>query len=414
MNVRFLKKSPQSDTEMAKGDAPLQPINDDMPSAQTDKQEDGGYSPRRIIIMLVAAVAIIGIGYKAVDWFVAGRFEVSTDNAYIRADIATIAPKVQGYVTEVHVLDNQQVKAGDLLVTLESADYAAQLAEAQAALSQSEANVVQLQARVASAEAALETAQSQISAQRDRLAEASAQADAAAANADLSASDYTRYEELADKGHYPKAALEAVASKDKASQASLQQSRAAITTARSELNVSQASYHRAQEELSAAKAAVTGADANVQAARARVEAAQLNAARTELRAPIDGVVANRAVTQGQLMNPGQQAMSIVPVQSSYIIANYKETQVENMRAGQPVHVRVDAYPGLKVEGYIASIAPATGSQFSLIPQDTATGNFTKIVQRVPVRIDLSEEALATGLMRPGLSVETTVVTRNDG
>lgn len=414
MNVRFLKRFQPSDGPEAKGQVPPVPTNDDMPLTETGKGEAGRPNPRRIIMMLVGAVAVIFIGYKVVDWFIAGRFEVSTNNAYIRADIATIAPKVQGYVTKVHVLDNQQVKAGDLLVTLESADYAAQLAEAEAALSQAEAGAVQARARVASAAAALDTAQSEIAAQRDRMAEASAEAEAAAADAALTASDYQRYEELAARGHYSKAALEAVASKDKATQADLQQSRAAITTRRSELSVAQAAYHRAQEELSAAKAAVTGADASVEAARARVEAARLNATRTEMRAPIDGVVANRAVTEGQLMSPGQQAMSIVPVQSSYIVANFKETQVEKMRAGQPVHVRVDAYPGLKVEGRLASIAPATGSQFSLIPQDTATGNFTKIVQRVPVRIDLSDDARATGLMRPGLSVEVTVLTRTDG
>ncbi len=410
MNVQFPKRS--ISVEPARGEGSPLPRNDDSPVQGSGKGVE--FSPRRIALMAAAALVVAFIGYKAIDWFVAGRFEVSTDNAYIRADIAVISPKVQGYVTKVHVADNQHVEAGDLLVTLESADYAAQLAEAEAALSQTEASAQQARARVASAEAALETSKSEVSAQRDRLAEASASADAAAANADLSSSDFSRYEELAARGHYPTAALEAMASKDKASQASLQQSRAAITTRRSELSVSHAAYHRAEEELSAAKAGVAGADASVAAARARLEAARLNAARTELRAPIDGVVANRAVTAGQLMSPGQQAMAIVPVETSYVVANFKETQVEKMRSGQPVEIHVDAYPHLKVEGRVASIAPATGSQFSLIPQDTATGNFTKIVQRVPVRIDLSDEALASGLMRPGLSVEATVVTRNNG
>ena len=146
----------------------------------------------------------------------------------------------------------------------------------------------------------------------------------------------------------------------------------------------------------------------VEAARARVQAAQLDAGRAEIRAPISAVVANRVVSEGQLLSPGQQALSIVPVDQAYVIANFKETQVENMRPGQKVELKVDAYPHLKVEGTVLSLAPASGAQFSLIPQDTATGNFTKIVQRVPVRLAISKEALDTGLMRPGLSVEAVV------
>ena len=381
----------------------------------TSAQSGDGFTlnPQHLIFAAVGALLTIFIGYQTIHWLVAGRFEVKTDNAYIRADISAIAPKIQGYVDTVHVTDNQHVKAGDLLVTLEIADYAAQLAEAEAALSQAIAGAEQTRARVAASEAALETARSEVSAQRDRLAEATAQSDAAAANANLSSADYGRFEELAEKGHYPKAGLEAAASKDKAAQATLQQSRAAITTHRSELNVSRASLNRAEQDLTAARAAVAGADAQVEAARARLDAAGLDAKRTELRAPIDGVVANRAVVEGQLMNPGQQAMAIVPVSSAYVVANYKETQVEHMRPGQRVRIHIDAYPELKVEGRLSSIAPATGAQFSLIPQDTATGNFTKIVQRVPVRIDLTDEALASGLMRPGLSVEAIVIARSD-
>jgi membrane fusion protein (multidrug efflux system) len=139
-----------------------------------------------------------------------------------------------------------------------------------------------------------------------------------------------------------------------------------------------------------------------------VASAKLDTNRAEIRAPIAGIVANKTVSEGQLLNPGQQTMAIVPVEKAYVVANFKETQVARMHAGQPVELTVDAYRGLKVHGTVDSIAPASGAQFSLIPQDTATGNFTKIVQRIPVRIALSPDALETGLMRPGLSVEATV------
>ena len=368
--------------------------------------------PRKYILSGAGVVLALFVGYQGIHWLVAGRYEITTDNAYIRADIATIAPKVQGYVEKVHVTDNQQVKAGELLVTLEVADYATRVSEAAAALQQAIAAQAQAKAGVAAAEANLQTAAAQVSAQRDRLTQVKASAVAASADTKLADNDLERYTELADKGHYPKASLDAAETKAEAAHATLSQANAAITAAQSELGVAQANYSRAQEDIESAKAAVAGAEAQIEAAQARVDAAKLDATRTELRAPFDGVVANRVVAEGQLLNPGQQTMSIVPVSEAYVIANFKETQVERMRDGQEVDLHVDAYPDLKVRGTLDSVAPATGGQFSLIPMDTATGNFTKIVQRVPVRVRISDEALATGLMRPGLSVEATVIAKD--
>lgn len=392
------------------------PMNDDVVQRSPAPEKQGlvdrfKADPRKYVLSGAGLLLALFVGYQGIHWLVAGRYEIGTDNAYIRADIATIAPKVQGYVEQVHVTDNQAVKAGDLLVTLEVADYATRVSEAAAALQQAVAAKAQARAGVAAAEANLETAAARISAQRDRLAQAKASASAAEADAMLAANDLERYTELTGKGHYPRASLDAAATKAQAARASLDQSKAGITTAQSELSVAQADYHRAQEDLESAKAAVAGADAQVEAAQARVDAAKLDATRTELRAPFDGVVANRVVAEGQLLNPGQQTMAIVPVSEAYIIANFKETQVERMRPGQEVDIHVDAYPDMKVTGTLDSIAPATGGQFSLIPMDTATGNFTKIVQRVPVRVKISDQALATGLMRPGLSVEATVIAK---
>ena len=355
----------------------------------------------------IALVALFAV-WKGVGWWTTGRFEVTTDNAYIRADITTVSSKIQGYVETVAVKDNQAVKAGDLLVVLEGADYAARLSEAKAALSQAEAQAAQARAEVASKRSLEASALAEIAAQRDRLAETRATVQSVQANEKLATDDLTRYTELAGKGHYPAARLETAQAESDAAGAEANRASAAVTTQKSQLHVAEAGLARARQDIIAAEAAVAGADAQVEAARARVTAAQLEAGRTEIRAPISGVVANRVVSEGQLLSPGQQALSIVPVDQAYVIANFKETQVEKMRPGQKVALHVDAYPDLRVEGIVDSLAPASGAQFSLIPQDTATGNFTKIVQRVPVRVAISKEALETGLMRPGLSVEAVV------
>jgi membrane fusion protein, multidrug efflux system len=351
---------------------------------------------RRVLPILggvVALLALVGAG----NWLINGRFEIKTDNAHIRADITNVASKVQGYVQTLHVDDNQAVKAGDLLITLEANDYAASEAEARAALAQA-------QARVAAQSAAIQTAKGRAASQRDMLTEALAAVDAASAKAELSASDAKRYAELAEQGWYPKARVETATSQERASAAQLAQAEASVTANRSQLASSQAAVGQAEQELIAAEAAV-------EAAKARLDASSLDLGRSEIRAPIDGVVANRVVTQGQLLSPGQIAMAIVPADKAYVVANFKETQVQKMKPGQRVTLTVDAYPGLKVTGRIDSLSPATGSTFSLIPQDTATGNFTKIVQRVPVRIALDDAALATGLMRSGLAVVATVSTK---
>ena len=348
---------------------------------------------RRYAAYAAIALAALFAVWKGADWWTTGRFEVTTDNAYIRADITTVSSKIQGYVDTVAVKDNQAVTAGDLLVVLEGADYAARLSEAEAALSQAEARAAQARAEVASRRSLEASALAEISAQRDRLAETRATVQSVKANEKLATDDLTRYTELAGKGHYPAARLETAQAESDAAGAEANRASAAVTTQKSQLHVAEAGLARARQDIIAAEAAVAGADAQVEAARARVTAA------------------HRVVSEGQLLSPGQQALSIVPVDQAYVIANFKETQVEKMRPGQKVALHVDAYPDLRVDGIVDSLAPASGAQFSLIPQDTATGNFTKIVQRVPVRVAISKDALDTGLMRPGLSVEAVVTVK---
>ena len=338
---------------------------------------------RNFVLPIVGLIVVAALAWFGVNWFLTGRFEISTDNAQIRADLTRVAPKVQGYVTKVHVVENQKVKAGELLISLEGADFQARVAQAQAALAQAEADAAQAKAR--------------ISAQRDTLAEARAAREAADASADYTISDTKRLSELADKGWYPKARVEQSVAAERTAKAQLQQAQAGVTSQ--------------QSQLASTVAAAQSADAKVAAARAMLEAAQLDLGRTEIRAPADGVIANKNVIEGQLLSPNQQAMVIVTGTEAYVVANFKETQVAKMVPGQCVNIHVDAYPNMKVTGKVDSLSPATGATFSLVPQDTATGNFTKIVQRVPVRISLSQEALATGLMRAGIQVVATVTTK---
>jgi membrane fusion protein (multidrug efflux system) len=334
------------------------------------------------VIGAVAALAVLGFGG---NWLLNGRFEIKTDNAFVRADITRVTPKVQGYVTSVQVKDNQPVKAGDLLISLETADFQARVAEAKAALAQAEADAAQARARIA--------------AQRDTLAEARAAREAADASADWAGSDARRMAELADKGWAAKARVEQLEAAERTAKAQLDQANASVTSQRS--------------QLTSVEAGALSADAKVEAAKAKLLAAELDLGRTEIRAPVDGIVANKNVIEGQLLSPNQVALAIVTSSEAYVVANFKETQVAQMKPGQCVNLHLDAYPSLKVKGKVESLAPATGATFSLVPQDTATGNFTKIVQRVPVRIALDQEALSTGLLRSGLAVVATVSTKPD-
>ncbi len=340
---------------------------------------------RKKILIGVATVVGVGLLYLGGDWFLNGRFNISTDNAQLRSDIARVTPKVEGYVKTVHVAENQAVKRGDLLIELYSDEFETRLAFAKAELAEAEADAVQ--------------ARASITVQRDTLAEARAARETADASADLSSSDEKRLAELAEKGWYPKARLE--------------QAEAARRTADAQLTQADASITAQRSQLSSTQAAALSADAKVEAARAKVAGAQLELDRTRILAPMDGVVTKKDVVEGQILSPGRVALSIVSTNDVWVIANYKETQITDMRPGQCVKVHVDALPSLHVTGKVDSMSPSTGATFSLVPQDTATGNFTKIVQRVPVKIVLDKEAVQSGLLRSGLQVTATVSTKPD-
>jgi membrane fusion protein (multidrug efflux system) len=342
-------------------------------------------------LVLIAAGAL-GYQYNQV-W----AHQETTDNAYVRADITPVAAKVEGYVAKLLVEDNQPVKAGQVLMVIEPADYQARVERAEADLASARASLNQLVAARGSAEA-------QVGAQGGAVREALARVAAARATATRASADEARFAQLAKSGWTTRARLD--------------QARAEAQAARAEIQAAEAAVAAQRGQVGALVATTAGAGANILAGRAQVQAAEaalrtarLDLERTIVRAPIDGVVGNRAVRPGQLVKSGQQLLAIVPVQASYIVANFKETQLEKMRVGQLVEIEVDAYPGLKVHGRIDSLAPASGAQFALIPTDSASGNFTKIVQRVPVKVTVERDGLAAQLLRPGLSVEATVDTR---
>lgn len=333
-----------------------------------------------LIVGGVAAVAVAAGG--GVWWTNKQKFE-STDNAFIAADKVTISPQVDGYVAEVLVDDNARVQPGQLLVRLDAATV-------QASLNQAQANAAALDAAVAQVDdkARLEQAM---------IAQKAAGVDAANAQASLAQAELNRYGALAQQGWVsPQRAQTARASASQAT-ATVAQARATLEAER-----------RTAESLGSARAQT---QAQAQAAHAAVEAAKIQLSRTEIRAPVGGVVGARAVRTGQYVRPGASMMSVVPLGQAYIIANFKETQVSRLRIGQPVEIKADAFGKQTIKGKVDSFAPATGSEFAMIPVENAVGNFTKIAQRLPVKIAVDPASPIAGALRPGLSVEVKVDVR---
>jgi membrane fusion protein, multidrug efflux system len=339
---------------------------------------------RKFALIIVAAIVLVLAGGVGWHWWSSWRFQESTDDAYVQSDITVISPKVEGYLKDVRVEDNQQVKLGQVLFVIDDQDYAAKVAQAEAAVASEEASVV--------------TYDSRMDLQRSMIAQAVAEIASAEADQVRADRDYQRYTQLAATDFASRQRLETAEADARKAAAALAQKRAALAAAKDQLNVL-----RAQRDEEKAKR---------QQARANLKLAKNDLDSTVIRAPIAGVVGNRAGRVGQYVKPGTQLASLVPLPEVYVTANFKETQLTHMRPGQKVLVWVDAYPDQPLAGHIDSFAPASGAQFSLLPPDNATGNFTKIVQRVPVRIALPADDPLARRLRPGLSVTVTVDTRS--
>src|SRR3989441_10710412 len=334
-------------------------VRDEAPARPARPAAAQPVSRRQIVfaVMGVVLVLLLAAGVRKYLW---SRSHVSTDNAQVDGHVIPILPKVGGFVAQVRVDDNRRVRAGDTLVVLDDRDFQTRLAQAEADLAVALAGVSSNR-RVGQAEAAV----------------AQAQANALKAHADL------------DR-------LLPLAQQD--------------IVSKQQLDAAQAAAAAADAALAAAQAALAGADARVAAARAVRDQAALNLSYTRISAPSNGVVSKKSVEVGQLVQPGQPLMSVVPLEDVWLTANLKETEIADVRPGEPVDFTVDAYPGAHFRGHVESVSPATGARFSLLPPDNATGNFTKVVQRVPVRIR-PERVDPAHPLRPGMSVDVTIQTK---
>jgi membrane fusion protein (multidrug efflux system) len=336
---------------------------------------------KRAILGAVILAALSGAAYYGHDWYVLGRFEISTDDAYVKTDMAQLGAKVAGYVTEIPAAENTLVKAGDVVLKLDDGDYRLAVAAAQA--------------HIETQKAVIAGFTSQTEAQNAQIAAVEAKLVSAEAAASNTVTNSNRAAQLIKAKVVSQQTMDDWTMKRDAAEASVSEAKADILAAQAQLDVIAANKVQAEKSL-----------AELQTGLAKTER---DLSFTEIRAPFDGIVANRAVEPGQFVQGGTRLMALVPADGAYIEANFKETQLANLHAGQKAEISIDAFGGEVFEGHVLSLAPASGSEFSLLPPENATGNFTKITQRVPVKVTVPAE-LAEKL-RPGLSVTVTVDTR---
>ena len=391
-----------------------------------------------IAVLVVAALA-------AGVWWWSTRNRESTDDAQVDAGVTPIAARVGGTVVAVPIVDNQQVHEGMVLVQIDKRDYEIALDRARAELADAEASAAAAragvpitsttaQSNVTTARGSVDQAASEVSATEQaieaakaRLATAQARHREAIAKAAKSAKDVERFKPLLAKDEIPQQQFDAAVAAANAEEAASESAAAQVVEAELEVRVAQSRFaqaqakgHQASAELSEAQtgpeqvkvtqARAAAADAKVMQARAVVRQAEMNLEYTTVKAPVKGTVSKKSVEVGQLIQPGQALMAVIPLDRVWITANFKETQVEHIRPGQRVTIRADAYGGRTFAGKVESLAAATGARFSLLPPDNSTGNYVKVVQRIPIRISLDASQDPDHLLRPGMSVVPTVHT----
>jgi membrane fusion protein, multidrug efflux system len=338
---------------------------------------------RRKLAVGAALVLALGGSWFGYDWWTVGRFTVSTDDAYVQAYNTTLAAKISGYITAVLVSDNAPVRAGDVIATIDDGDYRLAVDSARGKVATQQATIARIGHQIDAQQAAVEQAKAQLVSAR-----------AAATRMEL---ELQRQTTLAAKDFASKQTLEqAQANRDQAV-AAVQSAEAAIDSAAANVDVLKGQQQEAIKTLDELKTALAKAERDLSFA--------------QIRAPIDGVIGNRAVQVGDFVQPGQRLASVVPLDAVYVDANFKETQLDRLRAGQPATIAVDALPEDNIQGTVESFSPASGAVFSLLPPDNATGNFTKIVQRLPVRIHVPAAVAGQRLLRPGMSVVVSINTK---
>ncbi|MGJ5151938.1 HlyD family secretion protein [Bradyrhizobium sp. HKCCYLR1023] len=340
------------------------------------------------LLAVIAALAFVALATTRWNAWTGNATSQSTNDAYVRADLTQLSSRVAGEVTKVAVSDFQQVKAGDLLVQIDPADY--------------EAQVSQAEANVEAAQAGLDNLSNQVELQYATIAQAEAQQVSAGAAEVQARQEEERQQSLSQSEAGTKQRLEQATAAYAKAQADVRASRAVIAAQRHQLEVLTGTKKQRGADLAGAKAALA--------------AARLKLGYTRITAPFDGVVGQRQVQVGDYVNIGSSLIAVVPLPHVFVIANYKETQLTHVAPGQPVEITVDSFPGQRLHGRVERIAPASGSQFALLPPDNATGNFTKVVQRIPVRIALDGDQPLLARLLPGMSVVTHIRTtgRADG
>ena len=350
------------------------------------KKNSAGHRRPRLRPVLVAAGTIallVAAGFYGHYWWTTGRFLVSTDDAYVQAHSVLISPHVSGYISEVPVDDNQRVRAGQVLARIDPRDY-------QNAFDQARANVAAVQASIDTLDQQI--AQQKLVVEQDRQLVAADQAALV-----YSRQNYQRYTVLSKIGATSMKSEQGATADIREKAAALQHDTTGVAAAQQQITVDEAQLAQAMAMLAQQQAVE--------------KQAQLNLSYTTITAPVDGTLGVRTLRVGEYVQAGTQLMAVVPLQAVYVVANYKETDLTDVRRGQPVTIDVDTFPGAVVHGHVDSLAPASGEEFALLPPDNATGNFTKVVQRIPVKIAIDENDPLLGRLRPGMSVEPTIDTK---
>jgi membrane fusion protein (multidrug efflux system) len=339
---------------------------------------------KRRLLVFFTLVVLIALAFLA-HWYFKGRFYESTDNAYVQGEITRISSQLGARIDVVQAEDNQRVNKGDLLVRLETADFELAVQRARAALATREAELAQ--------------AQSRLTQQASQIAASQAQVAANQATFDRSRLDLSRAEKLRAPGYVSEERVTTLSADSHVAGSQVDKARADLQSQRQQVNALTADLKRL--------------DAQIANARADLAQAELNLSRCEIRAPISGFIGQRNARNGQVVQAGAYLLSIVPDQDIWVQANFKETQIGRMQPGQHAELRFDSYPDTPIEGRVDSLFAASGAQFSLLPPDNATGNFTKVVQRIPVKLTLRADNPLHGRIRPGMSVTATVDLRNE-
>jgi membrane fusion protein (multidrug efflux system) len=340
-------------------------------------------SMRRLIIGSAILLAGAYGAYEGVHYYTLGRFIITTDNAYLKADFTSVAPKVSGYISEVLVSDNEHVKAGQVVARIDDRDFQSALAQARGDL--------------AAAEAAIENIEAQIVLQKSLIDQAKAALVSSEANLSFALSDAKRSKYLYSSGSGTLSRAEQTQSVGEQANAAVEASKAAVVAAEDKVPVLETQRNQAIAQMDRANAGV--------------RQAELNLSYTNVVSAIEGTVGARTIRLGQLVNAGTQLMAVVPLDAVYVVGNFKETQLTHVVPGQRVSVRVDTFPDAMIEGHVDSVSPGSGLEFSLLPADNATGNFTKIVQRIPVKIVIDSKEFI-GRLRSGMSVVPSIDTRD--